>query len=283
MIKGFNISPLPFYDSLAEQFANHPCAFGVNYPLLCGINSPLPFMFVVRGEGDEWGIENVALITPEGYPDDVTADFLNHGLHYSDGIAGGERIVWFMPDSSFTYTFPSVGNYYFMITTRDYDVPEGNTHTYFSEVFCVTDRLDDAIQITYTNATNILTPFGEIPFNDSNGDNQLSFRVWINALIGKPEYNFEEVETIRNGYSFMERCTSKKTYRFVFIAPEYLCDALRLTKLCSNVTILHRGKTYEPITLDMAVKWEEQGDLASVDISFDVDNIITAIGGYTET
>lgn len=275
MIKGYNISPLPFYDNLSKQFANHACAFGVNYPLLCYERDLLPFVFYVDGEGDEWVIRNASLVyVDDGTTTDITSDLVGHGLRKVDNC------IFYYPTGIFTLIYPSVGNYYLTITTQDTDVPEGETHTYYSEVFCVTDRIEDAIQITYTSPINLQTQFGEVPFNDGNGDNIFKFRVWLNALIGKPEYNFEEVETNRNGYSFLERCTSKKTYRFTVIAPEYLCDALRLVKLCSEVVIRHKGKTYEPITFDMNVRWEEQGDLASVSMSFDTDNILTSIGGY---
>lgn len=279
MIKGYNISPLPFYDSLSEQFANHPCAFGVNYPLLCYERDLLPFMFCTD-EGDEWRVVRVELTQVEtGTSIDITSSMTGHGL-----FRFGDGGIAFYGDSNFTIQYPAVGNYYLTITTQDIDVPQGDTHTYYSEVFCVTDRIDDAIQIIYTNPANLQTQAvgrdGEIPFNDGNGDNIFKFMVYINALIGKPEYNFEQTETNRNGYTFLERCTSKKTYRFGFVAPEYLCDALRLIKLCSEVSIRHKGKTYEPIAFDMSVRWEEQGDLAAVSMSFDTDNIVTSIGGY---
>lgn len=281
MITGYNISPLPFYDSLQEQFANHACAFGVNYPLLCSIDKPLPFLFHIEESADNVRIVSVSLVQVGVQSIDVTNYFVGHGLALinDEVIGSGQTFVRFMPDSSFSYRFPSVGNYYLVIGLLDTDVGE-DTYTYYSEVFCVTDRLDDAIEIEYTSPVNIATQFGNIPFND-DGALAFAFKVYINALIGKPQYNFEETETNRNGYSFLERAVSKKTYQFTFMAPEYLCDALRLIKLCSEVTIKHKGKTYEPITFDMNARWEEQGDLASVNVSFDTDNILTSIGGYT--
>lgn len=283
MLTGFNISPLPFYNSLSEQFAKQPCAFGVNYPLLCGLNEPLPFLFHTNVSSDSTRLQSIAIVREGGLVQfDVTAHYQGHGFYMDgDGVAGGGTFVGFFPSSDFNYQFPSVGNYYYVITLIDTDLGV-DTYTYYSELFCVTDMLNDAIKITYTNPTNIETPFGEIPFNDEyNPRDPYAFSIWVNALIGKPEYNFEETETNRNGYSFLERVVSKKTYKFAFVAPEYLCDALRLAKLCSEMTITHRGKTYLPTTFDISVKWEEQGDLASVTITFDTDNILYTIGGYT--
>lgn len=279
MVLGYNISPLPFYDSVEEQFENHPCAFGVNYPLLCGIGEPLNFLFYTDDDPNVTSIDHV-ILTRIGYGDiDVSNDFKQKGLVMYDADVQGQvgSFIRFEPNQSFDYEFPAVGLYYLRIDVKEKE--EETIHPYFSEIFCVTDNLNNAIKITYTSPVNLSTPFGDIPFRHNDvGD--FSFKVWLNALIGKPEYTFEEVETNRTGYSFLERCTSKKTYQFNVIVPEYLCDALRLIKLCPDVEIVHRGKTYEPTSFDMNVSWEEQGDLASLRATFDTDNVITAIGGY---
>lgn len=279
MIVGYNISPLPFYDSIGEQFENHSCAFGVNYPLLCGLNQPIPFLFYTNDNPDECRIDSVSLIRVGVQSIDVTADFVGNGLAIYDADVQGEQIsfVRFAPNQNYHYTFPAIGLYYFVIEV--YDKEQDTTNYYYSEKFCVTDNLQDAIEIDYTSPVNLNTPFGDIPFNHT-AVGAFSFKVWLNALIGKPDYTFEEVETVRTGYPFLERCTSKKTYQFTVIVPEYLCDALRLIKLCPDVRIEHKRKVYHPISFDMNVSWEEQGDLASLRASFDTDNIITAVGGY---
>lgn len=102
----------------------------------------------------------------------------------------------------------------------------------------------------------------------------------LKSELGKPEYSFEEEATKRLGYSFIESQVSKKTYKFNAIVPEYLCDAMRIIRLCSNKIITCKGETYDAITFNMEVEWQEQGDLASVNCEFDVDNIITNIGGF---
>lgn len=277
MIVGYNISPLPFYDSLNEQFENHPCAFGVNYPLLCKPNDPLPFIFYTDDDPDLCNLSGVTLVRIGYQSIDVTDEFIGKGLVLLDAdVPQHLSCIRFAPSQSYHYAFPAIGMYY--LVTAIYNKEDDTTSVYYSEKFCVSDNLKDAIEITYTSLVNLSTPFGDIPFNHTVGT--FSFKVWLNALIGKPEYNFEEVETNRSGYSFLERCTSKKTYQFNVIVPEYLCDALRLIKLCSDVTIVHKGKAYAPTSFDMSVSWEEQGDLASLRASFDTDNVITAIGGY---
>ena len=98
--------------------------------------------------------------------------------------------------------------------------------------------------------------------------------------MGKPEYSFEEEATKRLGYSFIESQVSKKTYKFNTVIPEYICDAMRIIRLCSQKKITCKGETYDAITFNMEVDWQEQGDLASVTCEFDVDNIITNLGGF---
>ena len=64
------------------------------------------------------------------------------------------------------------------------------------------------------------------------------------------------------------------------MAPEYLCDALRIVRLCENKQITSKLQTYEPISFNMTPKWEDQGDLAAVECEFETDTIVANLGGY---
>ena len=55
---------------------------------------------------------------------------------------------------------------------------------------------------------------------------------------------------------------------------------MRIIRLCSQKKITCKGETYDAINFNMEVDWQEQGDLASVTCEFDVDNIITNLGGF---
>ena len=83
------------------------------------------------------------------------------------------------------------------------------------------------------------------------------------------------------GYAFIESQVSKKVYKFTFVAPEYLCDALRIVRLCDTKLIHSKRQMYELTTFNMDVEWQEQGDLASVECEFETDTVIANIGGYT--
>lgn len=146
----------------------------------------------------------------------------------------------------------------------------------YSDVFTVTNKIDDYLLLEYSNSYNFELKNGVVDFSDN-----FKFRCYLNTQIGKPEYDFEEEATERMGYTFIESQVSKKIYKFTFLAPEYLCDALRIVRLCENKRITSKQQTYEAITFNMEPEWEEQGDLAAVECEFETDTVIANIGGYT--
>lgn len=148
--------------------------------------------------------------------------------------------------------------------------------TIYSDVFTVTNKIDDYLLIEYSNSYNFELKNGVVDFSDN-----FKFKCYLCAQIGKPEYDFEEEATDRMGYTFIESQVSKKIYKFVFLAPEYLCDALRIVRLCENKQITSKLQTYDLTTFSMEPEWEEQGDLASVECEFETDTVIANIGGYT--
>ena len=41
------------------------------------------------------------------------------------------------------------------------------------------------------------------------------------------------------------------------------------------------SQVYEPTSFSVEPKWQEQGDLASVEVEFDTATVIANLGGYT--
>lgn len=162
------------------------------------------------------------------------------------------------------------GRYYLKIYLQGY------ANYIYSDIFTSVNDTSGFVSIIYKNSSNILYKGGIIDFSDN-----FSFQCYLNTIIGKPEYEFEEEVTERMGYSFIESQVSKKTYRFTFLAPEFLCDALRLAKLCDTRIVTDKFKEYRPLTFNLKPEWEDQGDLAAVECEFSVDNIIANVGGYT--
>ena len=137
---------------------------------------------------------------------------------------------------------------------------------FYSDIFTVYNRVDDYLELEYSNSYNFELKNGMIDFSDS-----FKFKCYLPTQIGKPEYDFEEEATERMGYTFIESQVSKKIYKFTFLAPEYLCDALRIVRLCNYKQITSKDKVYDLTTFNMKPEWEEQGDLAAVECEFETE------------
>lgn len=145
----------------------------------------------------------------------------------------------------------------------------------YSDVFTVCNKVDDYLLLEYYNSYNFELKNGVVDFSDN-----FKFKCYLNTQVGKPEYDFEEEATERMGYTFIESQVSKKIYKFTFLAPEYLCDALRIVRLCENKKITSKLQIYDLTTFNMEPEWEDQGDLAAVECEFETDTVIANIGGY---
>ena len=260
-----NISPLPFYDDFALQNHRKDYAFGQVYPLITYKNMLLPFQVVLTAGIDR--IEWVRLYNfKAGTFIDITTSLKDNGLvlkAYTDFTI--LKYPGTLPITEIKYE----GLYYLAIYIK-------GVGTIYSDIFTVTNNIDSYLSIEYSNSYNFLLKDGIVDFSDN-----FKFKCYLNTQVGKPEYSFEEEVTKRMGYSFIESQVSKKIYKFTFVAPEYLCDALRIVRLCENKQIQSKGLTYEVTAFSMEPEWQEQGDLAAVNCEFETDTVISNIGGYT--
>lgn len=258
-----NISPLPFYDNLALQNHRKDYAFGQVYPLITYRNMLLPFQVVLRsGTAVSW----VRLYNfNTGKYTDITNSMKENGLIVKSYT--GFKLLKY-PGTLPIVEIKHEGQYYMAIYIS-------GLGTIYSDVFTVCNKVDDYLLIEYYNSYNFELKNGVIDFSDN-----FKFRCYLNTQVGKPEYDFEEEATERMGRVFIESQVSKKIYKFTFVAPEYLCDALRIVRLCENKQITSREQIYDLTTFSMEPEWEEQGDLAAVECEFETDTVIATIGGY---
>lgn len=258
-----NISPLPFYDDISRQNHRKDYAFGQIYPLVVYKNMLLPFQFCISSGAS---INQAYLYNTEGkYIADILSNLKENGLIVKS-YAEFKLIKY--PGTLPINAIKHEGQYYIRLRL--------NTGKYvYSEVFTVYNRVDDYLLLEYYNSYDFELKNGIIDFSDN-----FKFRCYLPSQIGKPEYNFEEEATERMGHTFIESQVSKKTYKFIFLAPEYLCDALRIVRLCGNKQIVSRNQTYDLTAFNMKPEWEEQGDLASIECEFETDTVISNIGGY---
>ena len=261
------LSPLKFYDALEKQERYKSYAYGNTVPVVMPFNIIYPFQFIVPEAASQITqvyICDASINTRQ--TGNIASAFGELGLTIVE--VNGYKVVIF-PGIFPVLDIKYKGLYYLEVVSDAGD-------SYYSEVFCFTTMESDYIEIEYWN------PEGD--FQLANGvitfTNNFHFKILLPTELGKPEYSFEEEATRRLGYSFVESQVSKKIYKFNTILPEYLCDALRLVRLCSNKKLTSKGETYDMLSFEMDVDWQEQGDLASVNCEFEVDNIIVNLGGF---
>ena len=258
-----NISPLPFYDNILLQNHRKDYAFGQIYPLVIYKNMLLPFQFCIN-KGSS--ISEVYLYSADGkYVANILQELKENGLTLKS-YAGFKLIKY--PGTLPVKSIKHEGQYYIWLRLN-------GGPTLYSEVFTVTNRVEDHILLEYRNSYNFELNGGMIDFSDN-----FKFKLYIPSQIGKPQYDFEEEATERMGHTFIESQVSKKLYKFTFLAPEYICDALRIVRLCNEKQIISKKQVYELSTFTMEPEWEEQGDLAAVECEFETDTVISNIGGY---
>lgn len=268
------ISPLKFYDDFHKQNRYRSFAYGHVAPLITNPNVVTPFCFCIgpKEQGEVYEIHEMTLYdanTNKPIPiSGLTERFKDAGLTLEE--INGYMIAWFRGIFPLNGVIDYEGQYFLGIPIHG--------EIYYSEVFCYTNDVSDCIKIEYWNPEGNLYVGGKYPvFPD---DKAFHYILLLKSELGKPEYSFEEEATKRLGYSFIESQVSKKTYKFNTVIPEYLCDAMRIIRLCSQKKITCKDETYDAITFNMEVDWQEQGDLASVTCEFDVDNIVTNLGGF---
>ena len=258
-----NISPLPFYDNLALQNHRKDYAFGQVYQLITYKNMLLPFQICVS-QGSS--IIEAWLYDIESKPiANILSELNENGLtvkRYSGFIL--IKYPGLLPINSIKHE----GQYFIRLKLN-------TGKSIYSDVFTVCNNVDDYLLLEYYNSYNFELKNGVIDFSDN-----FKFKCYLNTQIGKPEYDFEEEATERMGYTFVESQVSKKIYKFTFLAPEYLCDALRIVRLCETKQIASKLQTYDLTTFSMKPEWEDQGDLAAVECEFETDTVIANIGGY---
>ena len=258
-----NISPLPFYDNIALQNHRKDYAFGQVYQLITYKNMLLPFQVVLAsGTSVSW----VRLYDfNTGKYTDITTSMKENGLQIKSFT--GFKLLRY-PGTLPIIEIKHEGQYYIAMSIS-------GLGTIYSDMFTVCNKVDDYLLIEYSNSYNFELKNGVVDFSDS-----FKFKCYLNTQVGKPEYDFEEEATERTGYTFIESQVSKKIYKFTFLAPEYLCDALRIVRLCENKKITSKLQVYDLTTFSMEPEWEDQGDLAAVKCEFETDTVIANIGGY---
>ena len=167
------------------------------------------------------------------------------------------------------FTNPTPGIYYIELN----DVA-GNT--FYSEMFTIVTDMQPYLKLEWWDLKTLPVTGGAIIYEHMKNYRN---RLYFCAEIGKPDYDFTEEGEDRDGYFFREKQLSEKKYRFNILAPEYLCDVMRLIRMADYVLITDKyGREYICTSFLITPKWQTQGNLASVECEFTTSTVIKKIG-----
>lgn len=271
-----NLSPIPFYGSLAEQDFRKWYAYGGMYPHRVSSRNLVPFFFTVAAQGvriSKVSVFQVCCNEEEG--GDVP---LGNMIASQCGVIerGGCSTIYFCAP------IINIGlekGAYFM----QFDLStNGGPMTVYSDVFFVEPRTDlDKFFVGiewYDGADLELSDGGVIPYAHIFGTLYKN-QIFLDTTIGMPEYTFTEDGEERDGRFFPIKQISEKVYKFKAVVPEYLCDCMRLIRLSDVVIITDQlGRTYNVEHFEMDVKWLDGGHLAEIDCSFETDTVVKKVG-----
>ena len=263
-----NFSPLAFRKKESKATYEKWYAFGKNYAIPASANTLTPFQFTEL---------NIPVFDPDTIEVEVineeTGESKKSGVYVSfDVMPEHGGVLYVSPGkNSFREALPQ-GTYRARFSIGD--------EVYISTPFCVIPGIETSskyLLIEYWNDEKIAYPGG---FITTGANNDFRYQMYVPATICKPKYEFEEELTKRAGYKFLELQTSTKVYAFTFVAPEFICDAMRLIRLSDYIRISHDGEYYNALNFEFDVDWQEQLYLAAVDCQFETDSIIQKLPSF---
>lgn len=263
-----NFSPLAFRKKESKATYEKWYAFGKNYAIPASANTLTPFQFTEL---------NIPVFDPDTIEveavNEETGEATKTGVYVSfDVMPEHGGVLYVSPGkNSFREALPQ-GTYRARFSIGD--------QVYISTPFCVIPGIETSskyLLIEYWNDEKIAYPDG---FITTGANNDFRYQMYVPATICKPKYEFEEELTKRAGCKFLELQTSTKVYAFTFVAPEFICDAMRLIRLSDYIRISHDGEYYNALNFEFDVDWQEQLYLAAVDCHFETDSIIQKLPSF---
>lgn len=270
-----NFSPLLFRKDGSPLFLKN--AFGKDY---CPLAAPMGYLPSFLINLRDFGLTGTGGITWEtgGHTGELllisvatgTQYRVEAGLHtaQTEGLVFYEGI--YVPVVSGTVIPNGLYQIYVQFKQNNQQV------TLRSETFMLVDTTN-YIEVDYYNSFDLLDPSVRLPF--SNGWRPRIFI--LSTGIGRPSYEYEEEAISRGGYTYLQQQISKKSYRFKFYAPEFLCDAMRIIRLCDNVLVKWAGENYPCDDFNMQIaNWLAGEEFADVEISFSSGAVVVNVGNY---
>ena len=266
MSQNNNLSVLPFYSNRDEQLSRRTYAYGEVYPLFVQKEYVLPFQLMISNVSQTNSISSVAVVN---YNTGETVQTITGAITITKLTFTGYDVFVHRYGALSGATW-GVGRYYLLIQT--------NHDSYYSEVFTVVDDISPYLKIEWWDEQDLVMRDGRIVYEVTSAIKYHNV-VFLDTQLGMPEYEFEEEGETRDGLYFPEKMISEKTYKFAFLAPEYLLDAMRFIRMSDNIKITDRnGVQYNADTFLLTPKWQAPGMLAGVDGEFQTAAVAKKIG-----
>jgi len=263
MILNNNLSILPWYSTVDMQNHRKSYSYGEMFPLFSPERKLLPFQIVRQTRVNE--ITDVHLYNLDGTLFlNITDAIKSTGLSIIRHEQLGYDIIKYPGMLRMAIDMPE-GLYYALVCD--------GAENWFSEVFSCKHDLSGCLKLEYWDFDNFEYEGGEIDYT-----NLYRNTVYLQSEVGRPDYNFDETGEKRDGLFFVEKQISEKVYKFTFLAPEYLCDALRLVRMHDYIQITSNNIVYQPDSFLITPKWQDGGYVASVDCEFECATIVKKIG-----
>lgn len=264
-----NFSPLAFREKSMKATYKKWYAYGKEFALPFSTTELPPFQFTVTN-------------LPSFDPTTVEVFLVNEATGVRSGTGIKIKVDTMDEHNSVLYVSPG-GNVYAKsvepgVYRAEFTIPEGET--YVSTPICVTEGIETStnfVKLEYWNDEKLAYPNG---FVTTGTNNDFKFQMYIPTTFFKPKYEFEEEITKRAGYKFLELQTCNKVFGFNFLAPEYICDALRLVRLSDYIRFTHDGEYYNALNFEYTPDWQDNGYLAAIECQFETDTIIQKLPSF---
>lgn len=264
-----NFSPLAFREKSMKATYKKWYAYGKEFALPFSTTELPPFQFTVTN-------------LPSFDPTTVEVFLVNEATGVRSGTGIKIKVDTMDEHNSVLYVSPGSNVYAKSVEPgvyrAEFAIPEGET--YVSTPICVTEGIEtntNFVKLEYWNDEKLAYPNG---FVTTGTDNDFKFQMYIPTTFFKPKYEFEEEITKRAGYKFLELQTCNKVFGFSFLAPEYICDALRLVRLSDYIRFTHDGEYYNALNFEYNPDWQDNGYLAAIECQFETDTIIQKLPSF---
>jgi len=263
-----NFFPLAIYNSLTDQDRFKWYGYGDVFAQPYEYKKIPPFQIKVN---NNTSVTNAKLVkVSDDSETDITLELTTNQVTFSDQLPGGYYLlicdgVTLLDEGFVDWVGVDYGYYYLKF---DHDGT-----TYYTEVFNWCQDLSNKIKITYSHDDYL-------PLTDRLISYQNNYKniFYIDSELGKPEYESEEDAEERDGYKFSYYKVSFKKYRFTFLAPEYITDAIRFIWLHDNIDLEFKGDSFPVDSILFDVEWLENGHLGKIESEFTSDTVAVMTG-----